>query len=94
MRKLVVTLCLLTSSLALASASSSSSAPPLSSQSSVVSASIDQKEYAFVASRHSDKFHLPSCRYARQIKPANLIGFKTREEAVTAGYVPCKVCRP
>lgn len=92
MRKLIVVLSLLVTSLLSASSHIDSSTLSRSSVSSV--STTDQKEFAYVASRHSDKFHLPSCRYARQIKPENLIGFKTREDATRAGYVPCKVCRP
>lgn len=45
-------------------------------------------------SSQSDKFHYPSCRWAHKIKHSNLIVFKSRQEALNAGYVPCKVCRP
>jgi hypothetical protein len=38
------------------------------------------------------KFHRPGCRYysCRNC----LANFKTREEAIKAGYSPCKVCKP
>jgi hypothetical protein len=38
------------------------------------------------------KFHHPGCRYysCRNC----LAKFKTREEAIKAGYIPCKVCKP
>lgn len=45
-------------------------------------------------SKKSDKFHYPSCNWAQKIKPENKIIFTTREEALKAGYVPCKVCQP
>ena len=48
----------------------------------------------FWASKNSNKYHYPSCRSAQRIKPANLIKFKTAQEAINAGYVSCKVCRP
>lgn len=40
----------------------------------------------------SKKFHRPGCRYysCRNC----LANFKTREEAIKAGYYPCKVCKP
>jgi methylphosphotriester-DNA--protein-cysteine methyltransferase len=52
--------------------------------------------YAFDyrASRKSNKYHLPSCKWAQKIKPGNLIIFNSPEKALKAGYVPCKVCRP
>lgn len=35
-----------------------------------------------------------SSRYVSQMNPTNKVFFDTRDEAVDAGYVPCKVCRP
>lgn len=48
------------------------------------------KEY--IGNKSSKKFHLPSCTTL----PAehNRVYFKTREEAINAGYVPCKRCNP
>lgn len=54
----------------------------------------EKQEFVLYGSRKSDKFHQPGCRYVRQIKPGNSVGFRSRQEAVDAGYVPCKVCRP
>lgn len=51
-------------------------------------------EYAYVGSRNSDKYHLPSCRHAKNIDEENLLGWASREEAEAAGYSACKVCRP
>lgn len=45
-------------------------------------------------SKKSDKFHYPSCQWAMKIKPENKIVFKTKEDALKAGYIPCKVCKP
>ena len=45
-------------------------------------------------SQKSDKFHYPSCRYAKKILKTNLIIFESRQDALDAGYVPCKVCKP
>jgi len=44
----------------------------------------------YIGNKNSKKFHRPDCRYL----PAehNRVYFKTREEAVEAGYVSCKVC--
>jgi hypothetical protein len=42
----------------------------------------------------SNKFHYPSCKWIKKIKPENLVEFKTREDAIKAGYKPCKECRP
>lgn len=45
-------------------------------------------------SSKSDKFHFPLCTYAKKISVSNLITFKTRDKAIGAGYLPCKVCKP
>jgi micrococcal nuclease len=49
----------------------------------------------YVGSVKSDKYHLPSCRYVKDIKEkGNAIYFDTKEDAEKQGYVPCKVCKP
>jgi methylphosphotriester-DNA--protein-cysteine methyltransferase len=48
----------------------------------------------FWASRKSNKYHYPDCRWAQRIKSENLIVFNSPAEAIRAGYIPCKVCRP
>jgi competence protein ComEC len=49
---------------------------------------------AFVGSKNSDKYHYPSCGYAKKIKSENLRKFNSVSEAKAAGYVPCKTCKP
>ncbi len=51
-------------------------------------------DFKYVGSKKSDKYHYPSCKWAQKIKPENLVTFTSAEEALKAGYVPCKVCRP
>jgi methylphosphotriester-DNA--protein-cysteine methyltransferase len=51
-------------------------------------------DYKYVGSKKSDKYHYPSCKWAQKIKPENLVTFTSAQEAIKAGYVPCKVCRP
>ena len=48
----------------------------------------------FVGSVKSDKYHYPSCQWAKRISPDNEIWFSSATEAKTKGYVPCKVCKP
>ncbi|WP_435366231.1 Ada metal-binding domain-containing protein [Desulfofundulus kuznetsovii] len=48
----------------------------------------------YIGNKNSKKFHRPDCRWAAEIAPHNRVEFRSREEAVKAGYVPCKVCRP
>lgn len=53
-----------------------------------------KEEGYYVASRNSDKFHRPDCKWGMKISQRNLIKFKTREEAIKASFKPCGVCRP
>ncbi len=48
----------------------------------------------YVGNARSRVFHLPDCEWAQKIAPHNRVEFKTREEAVNAGYRPCRVCNP
>ena len=48
----------------------------------------------FRASRDSMRYHVPTCREAKNIKPSNMVTFQSAEEAMRAGYGPCKICRP
>jgi hypothetical protein len=47
---------------------------------------------AFVGSKNSNKYHLPTCRWARQIKQENRVCFSTPDEAKSKGYLPDKNC--
>jgi len=47
---------------------------------------------AYHGNTKSKKFHSSGCRYY-YCKHCTAV-FKTREEAIKASYVPCKVCRP
>ena len=51
-------------------------------------------DYKYVGSKRSNKYHYPWCRWAKKIKPYNLVTFRSAEEAQEAGYIPCKVCKP
>jgi hypothetical protein len=53
-----------------------------------------QNDYEYVASKNSKVFHKKDCRAAARISPENLIGFKTRDEAIQSGRRPCKICNP
>jgi hypothetical protein len=48
----------------------------------------------YVASKLRKPFHLPDCKWALKISPENLETFDSREAAIAAGHVPCKVCNP
>jgi hypothetical protein len=51
-------------------------------------------EYEYVASKNSDVFHKPDCSSAKRIKPENLVGYNSRDEAINAGKRPCGQCNP
>jgi len=48
----------------------------------------------YVGSKHSDKYHLPTCEWAKKIRTQNQIWFDTIAEAKAAGYRACSVCKP
>jgi hypothetical protein len=45
---------------------------------------------AFVGSKSSNKFYLPTCSYAKRVKPENLVCFKSAEEALGQGRTESK----
>lgn len=49
---------------------------------------------AYVGAITTGKFHYTSCQWANRIRSENRVYFNSRQEAVNAGYIPCKVCRP
>ena len=62
------------------------------------SMSVPQFDYvARSNSQHSTRqkpFHVRSCRYAAELlaKGVNCYEFETPEDAIEAGFVPCKIC--
>lgn len=48
----------------------------------------------YLASRLRVPFHYPSCEWAQKIAPENRQWFQTRQQAISAGHRPCKVCNP
>ncbi|MFA6973696.1 MAG: hypothetical protein WC238_03100 [Parcubacteria group bacterium] len=57
-----------------------------------VSSVIPVKDCAFVGSKNSTKFHVPTCSFAKRILPKNLVCFKSAEEALAQGRVGDKGC--
>ena len=47
---------------------------------------------AFIGSKNSNKYHLPTCRWAKNIKPENTVCFSSAEDAKGKGYLPDKNC--
>lgn len=50
--------------------------------------------YMYVASKNSEVFHEPQCRWVNRIASKNLVTYKSRNDAVNAGKRPCKICKP
>lgn len=48
----------------------------------------------FVGSKTSNKYHYPTCKWVKEIKPHKLIEFYSPETATKAGYIPCPACKP
>ncbi len=48
----------------------------------------------YVVPARSSRYHHPSCRFARKFRSGDMASFRSAKDALGAGYVPCKVCRP
>ncbi len=53
-----------------------------------------QETSQYVGSKNSTKYHYTWCKWAQKVSPRNKITFNSVKEAKSAGYVPCKVCKP
>lgn len=56
----------------------------------VSSLTVKTANCAYVGSRTSNKFYLPTCSYAKRIKPENVVCFKNAEEALGQGRTESK----
>lgn len=50
--------------------------------------------YKYVVPAKSNKYHYPSCRWAQKFRSENSATFNSAKDALRAGYIPCKVCKP
>ncbi len=48
----------------------------------------------YVGNANTKKFHYVDCSMVDKMNPANKVFMSSREEAINAGYVPCKRCKP
>lgn len=48
----------------------------------------------YIGNANTGKFHYADCSSVDKMNPANKVFMNTREEAINAGYVPCKRCKP
>ncbi len=47
---------------------------------------------SFIGNKESKVYHTPVCKLGSKTKPENKVVFATQEEAVKAGYAPCRIC--
>lgn len=62
------------------------------SQNSAESINTPAQSCGFVGSKNSNKYHLPGCRWAKNIKPENRVCFSSEDEAKSKGYLADKNC--
>ena len=48
----------------------------------------------YIGNKNSHIFHYSSCSGVQTMSEKNKVIFRTREDAVAAGYTPCSVCEP
>lgn len=65
---------------------------PQKSQNNTESINNLPQNCAFIGSKNSNKYHVPTCRWAKNIKPENITCFKDKNEAESKGYLPDKNC--
>ena len=49
---------------------------------------------SYVGNASSRKFHYANCSMVNKMNQKNKVYLNTRDEAIKAGYVPCKRCKP
>lgn len=54
----------------------------------------DTTTAAYIGNSNTLKFHRPDCSSVGQMSEANKVSFSSRDEAISAGYTPCKRCNP
>ena len=57
-------------------------------------AATDSSDCPYIGNQNSFKFHRATCEWAAKTAPKNRVCLQTREEAISKGFVPCKVCKP
>lgn len=65
-----------------------------SSYSNSVTSDSSTDSGSYVGNSNTGKFHEFSCRWGQKISEHNKVTFNSRNEAISQGYQPCKVCNP
>lgn len=68
------------------SATAGNNGSPVAPSPNTVSPDKNQKNCVFVGSKNSNKFHVPTCQWAKRIKPENIVCFSSVEDAQAKGY--------
>lgn len=53
---------------------------------------VGKQDCAFVGSKNSEKYHLPTCQWAKRILPKNLVCYKSEQEAIAKNKTGDKNC--
>lgn len=53
-----------------------------------------KKEIEYIGNSKTMKFHFKDCDSVEKIAPGNVVIFKSLEEALKKGFVPCRRCNP
>lgn len=48
----------------------------------------------YIGNSNTKKFHIPSCSSVDKIRPEHKVAIENRDEAIQAGYEPCRRCHP
>ena len=48
----------------------------------------------YIGNLNTHKFHISDCSQVVKLSPSHIAHFKSKREAISAGYAPCKICKP
>lgn len=65
-----------------------------SSYSNSVTSDSSTDSGSYIGNSNTGKFHELSCRWGQKISEHNKVTFNSRNDAISQGYQPCKVCNP
>jgi hypothetical protein len=68
----------------------SSSQAAIASKNTAIPDAIKKEGCSYVGSKNSNKFYLPTCSYAKRIKPENVVCFKSAQDAIGQGRTESK----
>jgi hypothetical protein len=75
-------------------ASSHSSSSSSHSQHTSTSSSSSSDSGSYVGNANTGKFHDAGCTSVSKMSEGNKVFFSSRDEAISQGYMPCKICNP